>query len=115
MPNYNWPPMEQRRLIGKRIERVDGGQKASGRAKYASDLTRNDLLFGALLTSPHAHAKVVSVDVDEAKQTKGVTGIRIIAGPGTEVQWAGQEIAAVSATTEEVAHDAIRKIKVKYE
>jgi xanthine dehydrogenase YagR molybdenum-binding subunit len=115
MPDYSWPPQDTRRLMGKRISRIDGIQKSTGRAKYASDTNKPGLLFGALLTSPHAHAKVVSVDVSEAKKIDGVTAVRVISGPGTEVQWAGAEIAAVAATSEEVANDAVRKIKVEYE
>src|SRR5438270_10998640 len=115
MPDYSWPPQESRRLLGKRISRIDGRDKASGRAKYASDLNKPGLLFGALLTSPHAHAKVVSVDTSEAQKVKGVTAVRVISGPGTEIQWAGTEIASVAATSEEVANDAVRKIKVQYE
>ena len=101
--------------MGKRISRVDGADKSSGRAKYASDTNQPGLLFGAMLTCPHAHAKVVSVDVDEAKKLEGVTAIRVMAQPGTEIQWAGAEIAAVAATSEEIANDAVRKIKVQYE
>jgi len=56
MPDYSWPPQEKRRLMGKNISRIDGREKASGRAKYASDLNKSGLLFAALLTSPHAHA-----------------------------------------------------------
>ena len=98
MPDYSWPPQESRRLMGKDHKRIDGREKASGRAKYASDLNKPGLLFGALLTSPHAHAKVVSIDTSEAKAVKGVTAIRVISPAGTEIQWAGTEIAAVAAT-----------------
>jgi xanthine dehydrogenase YagR molybdenum-binding subunit len=115
MPDYSWPPQETRRLMGKRISRIDGREKASGRAKYASDLNKPGLLFGALLTSPHAHAKVVSIDTSAAKNLSGVTAVRVISPAGTEIQWAGTEIAAVAATSEEVANDACRLIKVEYE
>jgi xanthine dehydrogenase YagR molybdenum-binding subunit len=73
------------------------------------------MLHAVLLTSPHAHAKIKSIDVTEAKASKGVKAIRLIAQPGQELQWAGAEIAAVAATTEEQARDAVRKIKVDYE
>src|SRR5258708_5970354 len=115
MPDYSWPPQDARRLMGKNISRIDGRDKASGRAKYASDLNRPGLLFGALLTSPHAHAKVVSIDIEEAKKLKGVTAVRVVSGPGTEIQWAGTEIASVAAISEEIANDAVRKIKVQYD
>jgi xanthine dehydrogenase YagR molybdenum-binding subunit len=114
-PNYTWPPMEKRRVMGKPTKRLDGPMKSSGRAKYASDFTQKDLLFGALLTSPHAHARVTSVDTSEAEKLTGVTAVRVIATPGTELMWQGQEVASVAATTEEIAKDATRKIKVQYE
>src|SRR5450432_752497 len=115
MPDYSWPPMETRKLIGKRISRLDGHLKASGRAKYASDFARKDLLFSALLTSPHANAKVASINVDEAKAIPGVAAVNVISPAGTQVQWEGTEIAIVSASTEEIARDAVRKIKVEYQ
>ena len=114
-PNYAWPPMEKRRVIGKATKRLDGPMKSTGRAKYASDFTQKDLLQGALLTSPHAHARVTSIDTSEAEKLPGVTAVRVIASPGTELMWAGQEVASVAAETEEVAKDATRRIKVQYE
>jgi xanthine dehydrogenase YagR molybdenum-binding subunit len=107
--------MNERRVMGKRISRLDGIAKSSGRAKYASDLNPSGLLFGALLTCPHAHARVKSVDTSAAEKMKGVTAVRVISGPGTEIQWAGTEVAAVSASSELAAHDAVRAIKVEYE
>ena len=114
-PDYNWPPMEKRRVIGKPYKRLDGPQKASGRAKYCSDLKPRDMLFGVYLTSPHAHARVTSIDTSAAEKTPGVKAVHVVSPAGTEVQWAGTEIAAVAATTEEIGRDAVRKIKVEYE
>jgi xanthine dehydrogenase YagR molybdenum-binding subunit len=107
--------MDQRKVMGKRISRLDGPAKTSGAAKYNTDIKPDGMLFAALLTSPHAHAKITSVDVSEAKAMPGVTSVRVILQPGAEIQWAGAEIAAVAATTEEVANDAVRKIKVQYD
>ncbi|MGI8740959.1 MAG: xanthine dehydrogenase family protein molybdopterin-binding subunit [Bryobacteraceae bacterium] len=115
MPEYSWPPMDKRRVMGKPLNRLDGIAKASGAAKYNSDLHPGGMLFGALLTSPYAHATVKSIDVSEAKALPGVTAVRVIIQPGAEVQWAGAEIAAVAAKTEEIANDAVRKIKVDYD
>ena len=115
MADYSWPPMEKRRLIGKPHSRLDGALKASGKAKYASDYFSKDLLFARMLTSPHAHAKVVKIDIADAKSMNGVTAVRVISPAGTEIQWAGTEVAAVAAITEEIARDAIRRIKVEYE
>lgn len=115
MPDYSWPPMEKRRVIGKRISRVDGIAKATGKAKYNSDLNPKDLLYGVVLTSPYAHARIKSIDTSEAEKLPGVTAVRVINGAGKEVQWMGHEIATLAATSETVAHDAIKKIKIEYE
>src|SRR5215469_2649261 len=114
-PNYSWPPMEKRHVLGKATKRLDGPQKASGRARYSSDFTQKDLLFGAILSSPHAHARVTSIDTSDAEKVPGVNAVRVIASAGTELMWAGQEVASVAAETEEIAKDATRKIKVQYE
>src|SRR5215210_4060921 len=100
MPDYSWPPMDQRKVMGKRISRLDGTAKASGRAKYPTDLNPKDMLFAVLLTSPHAHARVRSIDTSAAEKMKGVTAVRVISKAGTEIQWAGTEVAVVAATSE---------------
>jgi xanthine dehydrogenase YagR molybdenum-binding subunit len=101
--------------MGKRRDRLDGPAKASGRAQYGSDVKQPDLLFGALLTCPHGHALVKSVDAKEAASLKGVTAVRVLSPAGTEIQWAGTEVAVVAAISLEIARDAVRKIKVEYE
>ena len=114
-PDYSWPPMQDRKVMGQRIKRADGPAKASGRAKYSSDLNPKDLLFAVYTTSPYAHARVTKIDTSEAEQMKGVAAVHVSAPAGTEIQWEGAEIAAVAANTEEIARDAVRKIKVDYE
>src|SRR5918994_4495420 len=115
MPSYSLPEPEKRKIIGQRISRLDGIDKSSGRAKYPSDRNPQGLLYAVLLTSPHAHAKVRSIDTSAAEKMKGVTGVRVISKPGTEIQWAGTEVAIVAATSEPLARDAVRAIKVDYE
>lgn len=115
MPDYSWPPMEKRQVIGKRISRLDGIAKSTGAARYNSDINPPGLLFGVILSSPHPHARIKSIDISEAEHTTGVTAIRVILGAGKEVQWQGQEIASLAATSEDIARDAVRKIKVDYE
>lgn len=115
MPEYSWPPIEKRRAIGKRLSRLDGLEKATGKAKYSSDLNKPGMLFGTILTCPHAHARVRGVDTSAAEKLPGVAAVRVISGPGTEIQWAGCEVAAVAASSEAIARDAIRLIKVDYE
>ncbi|MGD0362190.1 MAG: xanthine dehydrogenase family protein molybdopterin-binding subunit [Bryobacteraceae bacterium] len=115
MPEYSWPPMDQRRVIGKPTKRRDGLEKSTGKAKYSSDQKPDGMLFGALLTSPHAHARIKSIDTSEAEKMPGVKAVRVITAAGKETNWEGEEIAAVAAVTEELANDAVRKIKVEYE
>ena len=114
-PDYSWPPMDARKVIGTSPKRVDGPIKAAGRAKYTSDLKFKDLLYAFYLTCPHAHARITSIDTSAAEKMNGVQAVHVIAEAGKELQWQGQEVAAVAATTEEVACEAVRKIKVEYE
>ena len=52
--------------------------KSSGRAKYSSDLKPQGMLFAELLTCPHAHARVTSIDISAAQKLKGVTSVRVM-------------------------------------
>ncbi|HYK91170.1 MAG TPA: xanthine dehydrogenase family protein molybdopterin-binding subunit [Acidobacteriota bacterium] len=115
MADYSWPDASRRNLIGKRISRIDGPEKASGKAKYTQDLKRPGMLYGKLVTSPHAHAKVISVDTSAAEKMTGVKAVKLIEVPKDEVQWEGQPVAAVVATEEHLAEDAARAVKVTYE
>ena len=115
MPNYSWPPMESRKVMGKRITRVDGILKASGKAKYNSDVHPEGMLYSAILHAPHAHARVRSIDASAAEKMPGVTAVRLLVQPGAEIQWSQAEIAIVAAEREEIARDAVRAIKVDYE
>lgn len=115
MAEYKWPEEGKRKYIGKRISRIDGPDKVSGKAKYTYDINRPGMLFGKVLRSPHAHARIVSIDISAAEKMPGVAGIRVIQGPGTEIQWALDEIALVAAVDEPTAEDAARAIKVVYE
>jgi xanthine dehydrogenase YagR molybdenum-binding subunit len=112
---YGWPAEEQRTLIGKRISRVDGPEKVSGRAKYTYDLHRPGMLYGKVVRSPHAHAKVVSIDTSAAEKMPGVKGVFIIQDKGSEIHWAGDDVVVVAAIDEPTAADAARLIKVEYE
>jgi xanthine dehydrogenase YagR molybdenum-binding subunit len=114
-PDYSWPPKEARKVIGTSPRRLDGPQKSTGKAKYTSDLNMKGLLWAAYLTSPHAHARITSIDTAAAEKSPGVKAVHVVAPAGTEIQWHHKEIAAVAATSEEAARDAVRKIKVEYE
>ena len=112
---YDFPPAGHRELIGKSIDRIDGPEKSSGRAKYTYDMNPPGRLIAKLCTCPYAHAKVNSVDISAAQKLPGVKAVLIVQGPGSEIQWAGDEIAAVAAVDEQTAEDAVRLIKVEYE
>ena len=68
-----WP--ESPTLIGTRIPRLDGLLKASGKAKYPSDVRPEGTLFGVMLYSPYAHAKVKSIDISAAEKMPGVKAV----------------------------------------
>lgn len=115
MAEIRWPEAGKRGLIGKRISRLDGPAKAAGRAKYTYDVNRPGMLYGKMVLSPYARAKLVSIDTSAAEQMPGVKAVQVMLEPGKEVMWAGQEIVAVAAETEEHARDAARRVKVIYE
>src|SRR5687767_15367845 len=73
-----WP--KKRRLLGTRIKRLDGPAKATGRAKYSYDINRKGMLHGAILRSPHAHAKIKSIDLSAAKKTPGFKALVVVDG-----------------------------------
>jgi xanthine dehydrogenase YagR molybdenum-binding subunit len=115
MPKAEWPAAEKRSLIGKRIDRADGPAKATGAAKYSYDINRPNMLWAKVVTSPHPHAEVVNVDASAAEKLEGVKGVWKDDGiPGKEVQYVGQIVAAVAATTEEIAKEAANLVKVEY-
>ena len=110
---YPWP--EHPTYIGTRMQRIDGPEKATGRAKYPYDINRPGMLHGRILRSPHPHARVVSIDLTAAQKAPGVKAVLGVIDPGKEVMFQGDEVAAVAAATEEQARDALRLIKVQYE
>jgi xanthine dehydrogenase YagR molybdenum-binding subunit len=96
---------------------VDGPEKATGKAKYSLDINRPGMLYGMILRCPYAHAKIKALDLTPAEKVPGVKAVVIIndAKPGKELYYAGDEVAAVAADTEEHAKDALRAIKVEYD
>jgi xanthine dehydrogenase YagR molybdenum-binding subunit len=107
--------MEERRVIGKSPTRLDGPQKSTGRAKYSSDQLPPGMLFAVLMGSPVAHGKVKGIDSSAAKATPGVTAVYEVVKVGDEIQWCGAELVAVAAEREEIARDAVRKVKIDWE
>jgi xanthine dehydrogenase YagR molybdenum-binding subunit len=109
----SWP--QKRRLIGTRVQRLDGPAKATGKAKYSFDINRPGMLHAVMLRSPHAHAKIKSIDTTAAEKMPGFKVIYPIRKADEEVFYAGDEVLALAADTEEHALDAVRAVKVDYE
>lgn len=110
-----WEPQGQHSLLGKEVQRLDGPVKASGQAKYSNDINTKGTLFAKLLTCKHAHAKLLELNLDKAKDVKGVHAVYAFREVGDELKWDGTLIAAVAAERSDIAEDAIRAIEVKYE
>ena len=118
-PARTWPPVAERTLLGKSIKRLDGPDKASGKAKYTYDIIRPGMLYGEILGSPHARARVTAIDLTAAQRLPGVKAAITVKDPSDPakamINYQGEEVAAVAATTEEIARDAMRLIKVTYD
>jgi xanthine dehydrogenase YagR molybdenum-binding subunit len=115
MADYSWPSEQSRSLIGTGPTRVDGPAKVSGAARYPSDVRRDGMLYGRILTCPHAHARIVALDVAAARAMPGVRAVQVVQDVGTEIQWAHDEIVFLAADSDAIAADAIRAIRVDYE
>lgn len=129
------------KYIGQRTVRPDGYDKVTGRAAYGADLSLPGMIWGRILRSPHAHAKIVSIDTSKAEAHPDVMSVAtfkdfasvqretIAAGEGAadvldlarncladdKVLYHGHAIAAVAATSERAAEEALDLIDVKYE
>jgi CO/xanthine dehydrogenase Mo-binding subunit len=125
-------PWKKTEVIGKPMPRVDAYERVSGSAIYPSDTSLPDMLYGAILRCPHAHAKILDIDAREAEKMPGVRGVIKGDTNGASVEWSyargfktrlfdphcrheGEEVAAVAAETPYQAWDAVKTIKVKYE
>ncbi len=121
------------RVVGTRQPKVDAYERVSGTAIYPQDVAMPEMLHGAILRCPHAHARVLSIDTTEAEKMPGVQVVITGKTPGADIPWyerggqfygslfddhcrhEGEEVAAVAAETPFQAVDAIRAIKVEYE
>lgn len=99
--------------LNKDIPRIDAPLKVTGTAIYTFDVRLPGMLYGHIVTSPHASAKVKAIDVSGAEKIEGVKAV-ITLGEKT-IRYEGEAIAAVAAITPEIAEDAARAIKVTYE
>lgn len=116
--------------VGRPVRRVDAVDKVTGSAVYGSDLALGGMLHGAVLRSPHPHARVVSIDTTRARQAPGVravvTGRDFPFRFGASIQdqpflafdrvrFAGEPVVAVAADTELQAQEALDLVEVRYE
>ncbi|MFC1403669.1 MULTISPECIES: xanthine dehydrogenase subunit D [Streptacidiphilus] len=118
--------------IGGSPLRPDGTLKVRGEFAYSSDLWHEDMLWGMALRSPHAHARILSIDTTEALTQPGVYavmthedipgskyyGLEIQDQPALafgKVRYHGEAVAIVAADHPETARRALAKIKVEYE
>jgi xanthine dehydrogenase YagR molybdenum-binding subunit len=108
-----WPT--NRRVIGTKVQRLDGPVKATGRAKYSYDMNRPGMLHAKILRCPHAHARIRSIDTSACEKTPGFRGLHQLVKPNEELYFAGAEVIAVAADTEEHAEDCLRAIRIDYQ
>ena len=117
--------------VGISIPRPDGPEKVTGRVQYVADIQPKGLLHAKLLRSPHAHAKIVSIDTSAAKALPGVRAVitakdiphlkkkaptRAHAVLAIDrVVFMGQPVAAVAADEPSIAEEALDLIKVEYQ
>lgn len=116
-PKYQWSTTPS--VVGTRVERIDGPDKVSGRAKYTFDIKRPGMLWGRIVRSPYPHARLVSVDLSAAQRVPGFKTALVYRDPSDAktnvLMYQGDEVAAVAADTEEHAIDAARAVKVQFE
>ena len=108
-----WGPNDKHTLLNHRLTRVDGPLKVTGNAIYTYDVRLPKMLYGRILRCPHGHARMKKFDSAAALAMPGVKAV--IQAPLTEFRFAGSPVAAVAATTPELAHDAVRALVVDYE
>jgi CO/xanthine dehydrogenase Mo-binding subunit len=118
--------------IGARLKRPDAPPKLTGEARYAADLSLPGMLHVRLVLSPHAHARILSIDAEAALELPGVVAVvtarelaphvkcpptsraRCLLANG-EVRYCGQSVAAVLAESDASAEDALSLVDVEYE
>jgi xanthine dehydrogenase YagR molybdenum-binding subunit len=111
-----WDGTSQFNIIGKRIPRIDGKYKTTGRAKYTFDIQLPGMLHARILRSPYPAAIVKKINTKKAETYPGVKAIVMVQDelPLT-LRFAGQEICAVAAENAYAAEEALKRISVEYE
>jgi xanthine dehydrogenase molybdenum-binding subunit len=121
---------ESFQVVGQSVPPVYGIEKATGTLRFPADINLPNMLWMKILRSPHAHARILAVDVTAAEKMPGVAAIltpqdvpRVLFGPyqneiyplDEEVRFVGDTVAAVAAEDWSVAEEAMRAISVTYE
>lgn len=123
--------------VGKSVPKIDGKGIVTGQIKYVFDVSFPNMLVGKMIRSPHAHARIISIDTSKAEKLPGVKAIvtakdthNIKFGsneyffPHTvdqqaleadKVRYIGDELGAIAAVDEETAEKALELIDIKYE
>lgn len=115
-----WGDVAGMKYVGQRHQRIDAVEKVTGRAKYTYDMKLPGMLYGKILRSAYPRARVIRIDASKAAALPGVKAIILPDDEGAgdllrrECRYAGQEVAAVAATTLEIAEDAMNLIEVEY-
>ena len=94
--------------------RVEARAKVTGAAKYTVDIRHEGQLEGVILRSPHAHARILDMDLVGARSLSGVAAVVPLLNGDRIVRYVGQEIAAVAACDLRTARAALRQINVRY-
>src|SRR5450631_1888332 len=136
----NYVPSDLK-VVGTRPVRPDGVDKVTGRAQFGADMVMAGMLWGKVKRSPHAHARIVSIDASMALKIAGVKAVVTAAdfpdipseeafvgeGPMNfrdlsrncmargKALYEGHAVAAVAATSQAIADEALELIDVKYE
>src|SRR5262252_4481291 len=119
------------RGVGLAIPRPDGPEKVTGRVQYVADIKPRGLLHAKLLRSPHAHARILRIDVSKARALPGVRAVLTAADVPElkrkaptrahavlaidRVMFVGHPVAAVAADDPAIAEEALDLIQVEYE
>jgi len=111
--DLSWGDAMSLKVLGTHIQRLDGPDKVTGRAKYTYDINLPGMLYGRILRSPFAHAQIRNIDTAQALKLPGVKAVLVL--NDKTVHYAGDEVAAVAAVSPEIAWDAIRAIRVDYQ
>jgi len=120
----------EHQYVGKPVPRLDALEKVTGRAIYSVDVDLPGMLHGAILRSPRPHARILDIDLSEARSMPGVRvvvtgkdvpythGMMIMDQPFLaidRVRYVGEPVAAVAAETQAAAQLALSRIRVRYE